>query len=170
MRRAGALLFVVALVGLYFADRELRRMEKSDEVVLKGGTGLPWIDDVLARRSVAREKQNRYETELNKLLAAPAAAASPEKRIEAHYAVARFACKQGHGDSKGVSDAWRAIVREGKSVPQTREAWRGLIGQAEKSNDRVALKSLVEGYFAAVTNSPTDSRKLVALLDAWRLA
>lgn len=165
-----ALLFVVALIGLYFTDRELRRMEKADEVVLKGGTGLPWIDDYLARRSAAKEKQARYETEVSRLLAIPAAASTPEKRIDAHYAVARYVSAQGHGDSKLVTESWLAIVREGKSMPQTREAWRGLIEQATKSNDREAMRPLIEGYYGAVRNSPNDSGKLFALIDAWRLS
>src|SRR5687767_4610407 len=108
-----SLLLVTGLLGLYLSDRALRRMEKMDDVVLRGQRGLAWIDDFLARRAGAMAKGLAYEAELKRLVAAVTAAQATEQRIAANYAVAKLEGMQGRYDNQHIQAAWVAITRAG---------------------------------------------------------
>lgn len=166
-----SLLLLTGLAGLYFSDRALRRMEKVDDVVLRGQTGLPWIDEFLARRAKAKADRRRYEAELKKLLAVVAAGRTAEERIVANYAIAAFEAKHGRSAGAPSREAWLAITREGGTKPETVRAWEGLTILATKTpGDAAALPKWMDGYLAAASNLPNDTTKLAHLANLWQLA
>jgi hypothetical protein len=161
--------FVAGLTGLYLSDRALRRIERADEIVQKGQTGLPWIDEFLSRRAQVRAKGAAYEQKARQLLDAVAAAQTSSERIAAHYAVARHEAGVGRGGSDRERRAWQAIVREGGSVPQTLDAWRGLLTRLPAGSANSA-RTYLRGYLSAIENLPPGEDQLTRLLEAWRIS
>lgn len=157
------LAFLAACLALFLTDRVLCRTTGFDDLFGRGSTGISWLDEVLAKRA-AQQQEKRH------LLQALKEARGTTARLSALDALAQFESRSGRPNSGLRLKTLRAITEEGRTRPETVEAWKELLQRNRSHEPDEETGSLFESYVAAVGSMPAEPSKLIRLLDTWKLS
>jgi hypothetical protein len=157
------LFFAIACVALWGSDRSLRHLMKMDTVVLRGQTGVAWVDDFFTKRTT-------QQAEEDKVVKAIAAAKTPEERVNANLAMAAYEAKRMRFSSRRRIQSLRAVLADTKNIGQLGTAYGELIQNARSAENSVEARKLLDEYTGIVRQMPVGPEKLQRLQEVWRLS